>query len=226
MNLKGKHEVVIASQASLNALALGYDLEHRAIHLFGDIDKNSAYRFISGFKFLDRSEGVIHILISSEGGDADAGMAIYETIRTANNPTIVEALGIVASAAVPILLAGTVRFLNPETRVMVHDVSLAIDGDVSTPVLASVAKDADSFNQRYHEIIAERTNRSIKDVEKWCAAETSFWATEAIKNGFADRVLETRPLPKSYEDALKEIQGLIVVDTRGQKRKTKRKDKK
>lgn len=201
------HEALTMSQANLNALALGYDFQHRAIYLFGPIDKMAAYRFIAGFKWMDRTPGPIHVLLNSEGGDTDAGFALYECLRTANNPTVIEAMGIVASAAVPIFLAGTVRFLNPETKVMVHNMSWGIVGDVSTPVIHSLSKMSEDFNKRYHEIIAERTGKSISDVAKWCDDETCFTTADAIRLGFADKVLNQRALPKSFEDAMEEING-------------------
>jgi ATP-dependent Clp protease protease subunit len=204
------------SQANLNALSLGYDFEHRAIYLFGPIDKMAAYRFIAGFKWMDRTPGPIHILLNSEGGDTDAGFALFECLRTANNPTIIEGMGIIASAAVPILLAGTVRFLNPETKVMVHNMSWGIDGDISTPVIHSLSKMSEDINKRYHEIISERTGKSMADVAKWCDNETCFNCSDAIKLGFADKVLDQRAFPKSFTDAMEEVNGkpaeVISVD--------------
>lgn len=201
------NEALSMSQANLNALALGYDFQHRAIYLFGPIDKMAAYRFIAGFKWMDRTPGPIHVLLNSEGGDTDAGFALYECLRTANNPTVIEAMGIVASAAVPIFLAGTARFLNPETKVMVHNMSWGIVGDVSTPVIHSLSKMSEDINKRYHEIIAERTGKSITDVAKWCDDETCFNTSDAIRLGFADKVLNQRALPKSFEAAMEEING-------------------
>lgn len=200
-------EIVAMSQANLNALALGYDFEHRAIYLFGPIDKMAAYRFIAGFKWIDRTPGPIHILLNSEGGDTDAGMALYECLRTANNPTVIEGMGIIASAAVPVLLAGTVRFLNPETKVMIHNVSYDIDGSVGTPVIHSLSKEADAINKRYTEIVAERTGKSFADVSKWLQEETYFTCSEAIKHGFADKILDQRAFPKNYNDAMEEVNG-------------------
>lgn len=217
------------TQANLNALALGYDFEHRCMYLFGPLNEMTAYRFISGFKWLDRFPGPIHIILSSPGGEAGAGLAIYDTIRTANNPTLIEGLGEIASAAVPVLLAGTIRLLNPETEIMVHNASLEIDGSLSSPVVHSLSKAAGRLNNRYHEIIAERTGRSIKDAALWCAEETSFSAAEALKYGFADKILEARDLPKSFEQGLAEINAAagvpLVLDTVEEK-KSKKKAKK
>jgi ATP-dependent protease ClpP protease subunit len=214
-----KQIAAVVSQVNLNSMQLGYDFENRALFLFGEIDASTAYRFIAGFKWLDRTPGPIHVLLSSAGGGTDSGIAIYETIRTANNPTIVEGLGIVASAAVPVLLAGTVRFLNPSTRVMIHNISFEIDGTLSTPEAKYISMSAEHFNEWYHGLIAERTGAKPRDIEKWCSGETSFAAEEAVKLGFADKVLEARPLPTSYAAALKEINSFIE---KPKKRKAKK----
>lgn len=204
-----KQSAAIISQVNMNALQLGYDFEHRALYLFGPIDNISAYRFVAGFKWLDRTRGPIHVLLSSPGGDHDSGVAIYETMRTANNPIVVEGMGMIASAAVPVLLAGTVRLLNPDSRIMIHNSSYEMDGNVSTPVVKALSKDAETTNKWYHKLIVGRTGVKLKDVEKWCADETFFSAQEAINLGFADRILDLRPLPKTYEEGLKEVQDAL-----------------
>lgn len=201
-----KHEAAVISQVNMNALQLGYDFEHRALYLFGPLDSVAAYRFIAGFKWLDRTQGPIHIMLCSPGGEDSAGVAIFETIRTANNPTVIEGMGMIASAAVPALLAGTVRFLNPDTRVMIHDSSYEVDGNITTPIVTALSKDAEATNKWYHNLIAERTGAKLREVERWCAEETAFDAKEAVKLGFADKVLDVRPWPKSYEEGLAEIQ--------------------
>jgi len=203
-----KLDPILLTQTALNGLALGFDVEHRTLYLNGAIDQNSAYRFLAGFKFLDRQKGAIHIVINSPGGDLDDGFAIYDCMRTANNPIITEGVGSIASAAVPIFLAGTVRLLNPEARVMVHNVSYEIEGTVSTPVALSIGKETERSNHRYHEIIATRTGRSVRDVERWCQDETFFSAVEAVKAGFADKVLETRPFPKNFEEGMDEVRAV------------------
>jgi ATP-dependent protease ClpP protease subunit len=214
-----KQVAAVVSQVNLNAMQLGYDFENRALFLFGDIDSLAAYRFIAGFKWLDRTPGPIHILLSSPGGSTDAGIAIYETIRTANNPTIVEGLGIVASAAVPILLAGTIRYLNTSTNVMIHNVSFNIEGTLNTPEVTSISTSAERFNEWYHGLIAERTGARAKDIAQWCSGETSFAAKEAVELGFADKVLPFKPFPDSYEAALKEVKSFIDMPKKRKARK-------
>ncbi len=201
-------ETMVISQAALNALSLGYDFEHRTIYIFGGIDQMAAYRFVTGFKWMDRFQGAIHIILNSGGGSVEDSFAMYDTIRTAENPVIVEGLGMIASAAVPILQAGTIRILNPEATVMIHDVSYDIEGRLSSPVVGALAKEAQEINQRYYEILANRSGQSIKDVKEWCREETSFGATEAVEKGFADEVLPVRVLPRTANEAMREIQGL------------------
>lgn len=217
-----KQDAAVVSQVNMNALQLGYDFEHRALYLFGVIDNMSAYRFVAGFKWLDRTPGAIHILLASPGGDNDAGVAIFETMRTANNPTIVEGMGMIASAAVPVLLAGTIRFLNPDSRIMIHNSSYEVDGNVTTPLVTAMSRDAEVTNKWYHNLIGERTGAKLKEVEKWCADEMSFNAQEAVELGFADKILEPRPWPDSYEEALKEIQSFVVTPRHARKPKAKK----
>jgi ATP-dependent protease ClpP protease subunit len=198
-----------ATQMLMNGMALGVDVEHRCVYFMGPIDHQATYRFINGFKWLDRTPGPIHVILCSEGGLTDQGFAIYDTIRTANNPTVIEGLGIIASAAVPVLLAGTVRFLNPEAKVMIHNMSYEVDGTLNSTIVQAMSKETERHNRRYHEILAERTGKSVRDVEKWCQDETTFVANDAIKLGFADKLLETRPLPSNFQAGIAEVEELM-----------------
>jgi hypothetical protein len=47
----------------------------------------------------------------------------------------------------------------------------------------------------------------MKDIKKWCDEETTFSCADAIKYGFADKVLDQRALPKSFEDGMAEVRG-------------------
>lgn len=226
----GMEEQLIDSQTLLNQLSLGCDMANRAVYLIGEINQMSAYRFISAFKTLDRDPGPITIHLLSEGGNVESGFAIYDTIRTANNPTMIEVMGMAASAAVPILLACTIRWLNPEAKIMIHEMSYEIDGTVGSTIVSALAKEADLVNKRYREIIAGRTGKSMKDVERWCKEETTFSAEEAIKLGFADKLVEVREFPKSFDDGLSEVKaaalrggGVMVSEAKKRKKRGKAK---
>lgn len=197
------------AQQLMAALSLGCDVENRCIFLMGTIDEESAYRFLIAFKTLDRTPGPIHLILCTSGGSIYEGLAIYDAIRCAQNPTMVEGMGLVASAGVPILLAGGIRFLNPETKVMVHHGSFGNDGGFTTPVLYSVAKEAEALNNRYVEIIAQRTGRSVKDIKQACVEERHFTAEEAVDMGLADRVTQPRPIPANYDEGFKEIRAAV-----------------
>jgi ATP-dependent Clp endopeptidase proteolytic subunit ClpP len=207
-NPKPSVDTDVPGGAMMSALMTGCDVEARMLFLAGGIDESTAYRFVFAMKMLDKTPGPIHVILDSPGGSIWDGMAIYDAIRTSRNPVVIEAMGIIASAAVPLLLAGTVRFIAPNSRLMVHNGSWEL-GRCTTPELMSSAKEMEASNKRYHEIIATRTGRSIKDVEAWCREETWFSADEAIKNGFADRVLDTRPIPATFDIGVDEVRAAL-----------------
>lgn len=187
-----------------NAMMIGCDADQRVIFLNGEIDEGSAYRFTVAFKLLDRTPGPIHVILNSVGGSIWDGLAIYDCIRCAQNPVAVEGIGVIASAAVPVLLAGAVRFLNPSAKVMIHNGSWGGE-HMTTPVFLSMAREMEAMNKRYVEIIAQRTGMSVKDVEAACAAETWYEANEAMARGFADRVLVPRTQPRNFDAGMEEL---------------------
>jgi ATP-dependent protease ClpP protease subunit len=102
---------------------------------------------------------------------------------------------------------------------MIHNISFNIEGTLSTPEATSISESAEHFNEWYHGLIAERTGAKPKDIEKWCSGETSFAAEEAVKLGFADKVLTAKPFPTSYAAALKEIKSYIAPPKQRKARK-------
>ena len=81
-------------------------LKTRSILLSGEINKESADRFIKDLLVLEaESSDPVKVFINSPGGDVDAGFAIYDMVRFVSCPVIMVGTGLIASAASLILLA-------------------------------------------------------------------------------------------------------------------------
>lgn len=97
-------------------------LEKRVVTLFGDIDADKTSRVADELMQLqlDSSEPA-HLLISSEGGDGDAGMGLHDFIA---HVCAMEVRAVVTgkcqSAATFILLACPKRFALPHARFLIH----------------------------------------------------------------------------------------------------------
>ena len=131
----------------------------------------------------------IEVHINSGGGDVYAGSEIYTALRSYSGKVVVKIVGIAASAASVIAMAGDVIEISPTAQIMIHNVSSRVDGD---------------HNTLLHEAgVLEGFNKSIADAES------------AVNQGFADRIMfageiaptfaasETPMIPHDFIDKMK-----------------------
>lgn len=131
----------------------------RTIMLFGDINAESAAKFIRSFTALEHaSTGNILVLLNSDGGDQDHGMAIYDTIKSSDCVVCVKVVGTAASMGAVILQAADLRVVSPYSTVMFHV------GETTTSSPAKEAKNSSEYDLRYStaldDIIYDRVNNS------------------------------------------------------------------
>lgn len=165
------------------------DEENRRIFLFGPLTDEKAANFLMVFQNLDAKDGPINVALTSPGGSTHAGYVIYDAITLSRNPVIVEGYGKVFSMAVLVLQAGDVRLLSPQCEVMVHDIYVEAQGEITVKDAGKLAIDLVDDNKRYQRLVAKRIKMPLGKFGKMCAAETFLSAPEAIKFGFADKLL-------------------------------------
>ncbi len=133
----------------------------------------------------------IDLEISSPGGSVREGTAIYETLRAHAARVNVKVTGWAASVASLIAMAGDNIEIAEAGQIMIHDPHMAAMGDSAEMKKAAAALDSakDAMLNGY----VRRTGRSRADISEMMTAETWMTADEAVKNGFADRVVDAAP---------------------------------
>lgn len=129
----------------------------------------------------------IEVMINSGGGDAYAGSEIYTTLREYTGNVTVKIVGIAASAASVIAMAGDTIQISPTAQMMIHNVSSWTYGDhVEHDKMRGVLSGHDkSIANSY----VARTEKTLDEILGLMAEETWFSAEDAVENGFADEVM-------------------------------------
>src|SRR5437016_6171317 len=131
----------------------------------------------------------IHMYINCPGGSVSATLAIYDTMRFLECPVATYCMGLAASGAAIILVAGSKgkRFALPHSKIMVHQPYGQVGGQVSDIEIQAneILKD----RTRLNEIIARHTGRPIGQIEKETERDRYFTAQEAKEFGLVDVVL-------------------------------------
>lgn len=106
----------------------GMDISTKTLYLGSgdssdcDVDEVLAANIIKGLRILSsiRPDDPINIIVNSQGGDTQHGLAIYDAIRMVSTPVYVTVLGHCYSISAWILQAGRVRRMTPNSSMMIH----------------------------------------------------------------------------------------------------------
>lgn len=129
---------------------------------------------------------IIEVGIMSVGGDVREGLAIYDALReaSANGQEVKTfALGITASIASIIFMAGDVREVSDNAEIMIHNASTGLFGNKHE--LKEAVEFLDSIDDKLISVYVDRTDLSIEDVTELVNKETFMSADEAVNKGFA-----------------------------------------
>lgn len=129
----------------------------------------------------------LEIEINSGGGDVFAGSEIYTLLKDYQGKVVVKVVGIAASAASVIAMAGDVVRISPTAQIMIHNVSSGAQGDYRD--LQHQADVLKNYNKSIANAYMLKTNMSQEALLELMNQETWLNAQQAKENGFADEIM-------------------------------------
>ena len=154
--------------------------------------------------------------INSGGGEIFAASEIYTALRSYAGGVIVRIVGLAASAASIIAMAGESE-MTPTGMMMIHNVQSSADGDYrQMEHTAGVLRDA---NHAIVSAYVAKTGRPEAEIAAMMDAETWITAERAVELGLVDRVMQPdtgqKPLAADFysgmlsEDALRRAENFL-----------------
>lgn len=126
--------------------------------------------------------------INSPGGDMFEGIAIYEQLRQHNGHVTVNVLGMAASAASIIAMAGDTINIGRPSFLMIHNCWCLAAGNRHD--FAQVAEQLVPFDAAMADVYHSRTGVGIDEVSAMMDKETWLNGAKAVEIGFADALLD------------------------------------
>jgi len=168
----------------------------RRIVLSGAIKEDTGAAFLeqmTALEYIDHTKPIT-IYIDTYGGSVDAALLMYDCMRTSSCPINTVGIGKVMSAGVLLLSAGDkgYRFVSPNTRIMIHEISGGSMGTVSE-METSVAE-IKRMQDIYITLLAKHTGQTKAKVLKDMQGDNYMSANQAIKYGIADKVFPSRKM--------------------------------
>ena len=163
----------------------------RIIFLGTQIDDYTANTLQAQLLFLDSVDNTkdISIYINSPGGSVTAGLGIYDTMQFISSDVATICVGMAASMAAVLLVAGQEgkRQALTHSRVMIHQPLGGVQGQASD--IEIEAREIQKFKKELYTIIAEHSHTPFDKV--WADSERNYWMTaqEAKDYGMIDSLL-------------------------------------
>ena len=167
-------------------------LNERIIFLGQPVDDDIANKITAQLLLLASDpEKDIYLYINSPGGSITAGMAIYDTMQFVPNDIVTVGIGMAASMGQLLLTAGTKgkRYITPNARVLLHQPHGGFGGTASD--IQTQAQLILDMKKRLAEITAERTGKSVEQINADGDRDRWFSAQQALEYGFVDHVRES-----------------------------------
>lgn len=164
----------------------------------------------------------VTVNINSPGGDMFEGLAIYNLLREYKGKVTVKVLGLAASAASIIAMAGDDVQIGRGAFLMIHNCWVYAMGNRHD--LAQIAADMEPFDKAMGDIYSARTGLGMDEVAAMMDGETYIGGSDAVEKGFADRLLSAEEIANDDDSpaaALRKLDALLAkADTpRSERRK-------
>lgn len=171
------------------------------IYDFFEIDATSPK---SVSKALEKAENQdIEVEINSGGGSVFAGSEIYTALKSYRGNVTVKIVGLAASAASVIAMAGNKVLMSPTSQMMIHNVSVGTSGDYrDMEHTAQILKNA---NETIANAYMLKSGMEQKDLLKMMDKETWLTPNQALEKGFIDEIMfnnELKLTASAYSNAL------------------------
>src|SRR5690606_3543403 len=148
-------------------------------------DGVTAKRIAAALRSLGK--GPVTVNVNSPGGDMFEGMAIYNLLREHDGEVTVKVLGLAASAASVIAMAGDTIQIARAGFYMVHNAWVVAAGNRND--MREIADWLEPFDAAMADIYVARTGQETKAVGKLMDVETWIGGSSAVEQGFADELL-------------------------------------
>lgn len=156
----------------------------------------------------------VTVYINSPGGDMFEGIAIYNRLREHSKPVTTKVIGMAASAASVIFMAGNddMRFVAKTAFLMIHNCwCIAVGNRHHFRLLAD---DMEEFDAAMADLYIDGSGNTEEDVKKWMDEETYMRGVKAVELGFADGLLDKDELTESESgsnaSAIKKMDALMA----------------
>ncbi len=152
----------------------------------------------------------VTVYINSPGGDMFEGIAIYNRLQQHSHEVTTKVLGMAASAASIVYLAGSKREVASSAFLMIHNCWTFLAGN--RHYLRDVADDMEEFDAAMADLYAETSGQPVKDMAELMDDETFIRGKRAVELGLATGLLSADEVTQRESDETAQSNALKAMD--------------
>lgn len=162
--------------------------KERIIFIGSEINSDLSNTVIAQLLYLDAlSNKPITLYLNTPGGSVSAGLAIYDTMKLVKSPVNTICVGVAASMGAILLANGASRAILPHSRVLIHQPSGFTEGKASDMIID--LREMEKCKSELCTILAEKTNKTYRQIWKDFDRDKWFSAEEAVEYGLVDKII-------------------------------------
>lgn len=161
----------------------------------GPIDDELAELVIAELLYLNSVDPKrpITMHIASGGGSITAGMAIYDCMKLISNPVNTIGMGICASMAAFLVMAGKdcngIRSMTRNAELMVHQPLCGTNGSVQATDMDLVSNHLARTTLKMLALKAKFSGKTLEEIIEMSTRDNYMYANEALKHNFIDEII-------------------------------------
>ncbi|GFM73743.1 ATP-dependent Clp protease proteolytic subunit [Pseudomonas cichorii] len=152
----------------------------------------------------------VTVYINSPGGDMFEGIAIYNRLKQHSHKVTTKVLGMAASAASIIYLAGSDRQVASSAFLMIHNCWTFLAGN--RHYLRDVADDMEEFDAAMADLYAETSGQTSESMAELMDDETYIRGKRAVELGLATSVLSSTEITERETEESTQTNALKAMD--------------
>jgi len=190
------HNLIPTVSAGPERSVRAYDLyalllARRTVLLSSSIDAQVAQLVVAQLLCLDRADSTkaIQLRLSTPGGTATAGLAIYDTLQQLTAPVRTVATGLTAGVGTLLVAAGTrgCRYALAHATLQIQHPPDSAQGQATDMTIQ--AEQIRRLRDHMAEILAHHTGQTLARIQRDAERGLFLTPTEAVAYGLVDKVL-------------------------------------
>ncbi|WP_417393660.1 head maturation protease, ClpP-related [Gimesia sp.] len=152
----------------------------------------------------------VTVYINSPGGDMWEGIAIHNRLQEHTNAVTIKVIGIAASAASVIAMAGTNRQIASTAFLMIHNCWTCLCGN--RHFMRELANTMEEFDLAMADLYADTSGQDVNEMTRMMDEESYIRGKKAVELGLCTDIIDPSEVAEREDDESKQANALKAMD--------------